>query len=181
MPSPIAHAAVGAALAGSFRRGPLAGHLFAARIPVALVLSVGFSLLPDVDAAVGILLGNLGKFHNNLAGSPVFATLVAAVSAGIAWLVRKELGRPVFQLSFVCYQLHVLMDFFTVGRGVMLAWPLSTERFAPPFPLFFGLRWSHGLFSESHWITLGSELAFAVLLFLGLRVWRGQSGSQRLT
>ena len=74
----------------------------------------------------------------------------------------------------------LFMDYFTIGRGVMLAWPLSSERFAPPFHLFYGLRWSHGLISELHWITLLSELFFVGVLFFGLRYYeRRRAGGQR--
>ncbi|NIV75262.1 MAG: hypothetical protein GWN37_10615, partial [Gammaproteobacteria bacterium] len=45
-----------------------------------------------------------------------------------------------FLLTLVCYELHVLLDYLTVGRGVMLLWPLSAERFAPPIYLFYGLH-----------------------------------------
>jgi inner membrane protein len=124
------------------------------------------SVMPDLDAAVGILLGNLGRYHNNIAGTPVFGALVAFGAACLAGFARRSAGMRVFSLTFVCYQLHVLMDYLTIGRGLMLLWPLSDERFRPPVHLFYGLRWSDGVFSTRHFITLFSELGFVLVLLL---------------
>jgi membrane-bound metal-dependent hydrolase YbcI (DUF457 family) len=125
-------------------------------------------MLPDLDAAVGIAFGNLGRYHNNFAGAPAFGVLVAAALGGVTWLVRPAAAKGVLLLALVCYQIHVLMDFLTIGRGVMLLWPLSSERFAPPFYLFYGLRWSDGVFSSRHFITVFSELGSAAVLFVAL-------------
>ena len=115
-------------------------------------------------------MGNLGRYHNNFAGSPAFGVLAAlAVAGGVMIMVRRSWARPALILTFVCYEVHVFMDFLTVGRGVMLLWPLTTERFAPPFHLFFGLRWSHGLSSPHHLVTIVTELLFAVALYISLR------------
>jgi len=165
MPSPIAHIAAGVAI---YRLRPRRGASHDHRLRL-LGACIGLSLLPDLDAAVGIALGNLGRYHNNLAGSPAFGALVALAVAGGVSLVRRGWARPALTLTFVCYEVHVLMDFLTFGRGVMLLWPLSTERFAPPFHLFFGLRWSHGLASTLHVVTIVTELLFAVALFISLR------------
>jgi hypothetical protein len=165
MPSPIAHIAAGFAIC-RIRDGRGASR---SRPPGLLGACVGLSLLPDLDAALGIALGNLGRYHNNFAGSPAFGALVALVVAGGVMLVRRAWARQALILTFVCYEVHVLMDFLTVGRGVMLLWPLSTERFAPPFHLFFGLRWSHGLASTLHLVTIVTELLFAIALFISLR------------
>jgi hypothetical protein len=72
-------------------------------------------------------------------------------------------------LILVAYDLHVLMDFFTYdSRGVMLLWPFSALRFESTVSLFYGVRWSKGLWAVEHLITLFSELTFAlVILFLG--------------
>lgn len=169
MPSPIVHAAVGVVVSRFTRDTVLGDRRVAGRIPLIAIVCMGLSLLPDLDAAVGIFLGNLGKYHNNLAGSPLFATLVTAVVGGIVWVARRDAARQAFALTFVCYQLHVILDFFTVGRGVMLAWPFSDTRFQPPFHLFFGLRWSHGLISPSHLTTLATEAALVALLYFVLR------------
>ncbi len=174
MPSPIAHVAAGIAI---YRLRDGRGSSRGRRLGM-LTACMGLSLLPDLDAAVGIALGNLGRYHNNFAGSPAFGALVALVVGGIALLVRRSWARTALTLTFVCYEVHVLMDFLTVGRGVMLLWPLTTERFSPPFHLFFGLRWSDGLSSTHHLVTVATELLFAAALFIALR-WLLQRRDQR--
>lgn len=173
MPSPISHVAIGAALyplwvRDRFGRGPRL-----ARVPLMLLITVGLSVLPDVDAAVGIAYGNLARFHNNFTSSPVFGTLVAVAVGVLVALSRRASFQRGFLLTFVCYQLHVFMDFVTVGRGLMMLWPLSNQRIQPPFHLFYGLHWSDGLVSHRHWITLATEMGFVLLL--AVAVWWVQS------
>jgi membrane-bound metal-dependent hydrolase YbcI (DUF457 family) len=178
MPSPIAHAAVGAAVYRLWSKPDGSPRPRGTVVPPMLLGCVGLSFLPDLDAALGIFLGDLGRYHNNLAGSPVFGALVALATGGIVAIFRRSAFKPVFSLTFVCYQLHVFMDYFTVGRGVMVLWPFSNERFAPPFHLFYGLRWSDGLISERHLITLFSELAFSAALITGSwLLWRKRSSA----
>ena len=57
------------------------------------------------------------------------------------------------------------MDLFTFGRGVMLVWPFLPDRIEPPVYLFYGLRWSEGLASPWHLVTLMTE--WGVVGFLG--------------
>jgi membrane-bound metal-dependent hydrolase YbcI (DUF457 family) len=132
---------------------------------------VGLSILPDLDAGVGIALGNMARYHNNFAGTPGFGLAVALAVGTVAWAFRRSAFRPAFLLTFLLYSLHVLMDFFTVGRGVMVFWPISVQRIQPPFHLFYGLRWSDGIFSERHFITFASELCFLAVLFLAVRLY----------
>ena len=171
MPSPLSHSAVG--VAGFFlwrHRGKNRSRPTREEF-LGLLAFVGLSILPDLDAGVGIALGNMARYHNNFAGTPGFGLAVALALSTVAWAFRRSAFRPVFSLTFLLYSLHVLMDFFTVGRGVMVFWPISGERIQPPFHLFYGLRWSDGIFSERHLITLASELCFLAVLFFGLRLY----------
>ena len=122
MPSPLVHSAVGVAIyrLWSARSGPPRPEPRA--LSPLLVICVVLSLLPDLDSAVGLAFGDMGRFHNNLAGSPVFATMVALAVGG-----------------------------------------------ATAFPLFYGVRWSDGLLSAKHLVTLVTELAFLLILWLALR------------
>lgn len=172
MPSPIAHAAAGFAIYRLWPKKGGATRPIRGVVPPMLAACVALSLLPDMDAAVGILLGDLGRFHNNFTSSPVFGTLVALCVGGVVRLFRKSTGAQALLLTFVCYQTHILMDFFTMGRGLMLLWPISSQRVTPPIHLFFGLRWSHGVVSSLHFVTLFTELAFAAALVLGLELFR---------
>jgi len=170
MPSPIAH----------ITAGYLIYHLFRARLlticgkcraKLLLALTLSVSLMPDIDLVVGVLLRDLGRYHNNLTHSLLVGF---SISAG-AWLAARLTGqRNPFMWSLIvllCYDMHVIMDFFTVGRGVMLLWPLTRMRYEAPIKLFYGLHWSDGLFSTRHLWTLLTEgilvLPAALLLLLG--------------
>ena len=160
MPSPIAHMAAGAAI----YRLRFGGGTSTRSDRVLLITCVGLALVPDLDAAVGILAGDIGRYHNNFAGSPAFGALVALAAGALTWVVRRQLTWMTMSLVFISYQTHVFMDFLTISRGTMLLWPFSTERISPPVHLFYGFRWSHGLVDELHLVTLVTELVFVVSL-----------------
>ncbi|MCL4871392.1 MAG: metal-dependent hydrolase [Anaerolineae bacterium] len=165
MPSPIAHVAAGAALYWVGRRyvtaspperiGPL---------PALALVTVGFSLLPDMDSLVGLVAGDFGRFHNNLTHSVVAGAAASTLFATlITWYGRGRF-RYWFAAAFTAYLLHILMDSATIGRGVMAFWPFTSDRYQFPWLLFYGLHWSDGLLSPRHWWTLLTESAFALVL-----------------
>ncbi len=168
MPSPIAHSLVAVIFA---RR--LTPSLLSLR-GVGMLLYAGFfSMLPDVDAIIGIACDDLGRYHNNITHSLGFITVVGVT----IWIATRLLRVPSPSrwagVASGCMLLHVLMDFLTVGRGVMLFWPLTSHRFEPPFKLFYGLHWSEGVWSSSHLITAATELALLLPLMLWV-LWRGR-------
>jgi inner membrane protein len=167
MPSPLAHMAAGYVIYRLSRPSqPRAIETSFGSISAALLLVAAISVLPDVDSVVGIVSGDFGRFHNNVTHS-LLAGLV--VASGVGFLAaRKRWSRfwLWFVVALVGYELHVVMDALTVGRGVMIFWPLSTERFLSPIPLFYGLHWSDGFLSWRHLVTLVSEAAFAAILIL---------------
>jgi hypothetical protein len=67
-------------------------------------------------------------------------------------------------ISLFSYHLHVIMDFFTAERGVMLLWPITDARFASPVKLFYGLQWGLGWFSVWHLWTIFTESLFSILI-----------------
>jgi len=145
-----------------------AGHSIV-RLCILFAGAIGLSLLPDMDSIAGILAKDFGRYHNNLTHS--FSMGVAAsllVAAGALIVDRKRVAQWAI-LALICYELHVLMDFFTVGRGVMIFWPISLNRWEPPIKLFYGLHWSDGWISHKHFWTLLNELAFAAILIGGTR------------
>ncbi len=74
-------------------------------------------------------------------------------------------------MILLCFELHVLMDLFTIGRGVKVLWPLSDARYSPPIKLFYGLHWSDGWLSVRHLWTLLSEAAFAAVIGAAAYGW----------
>jgi inner membrane protein len=135
--------------------------------PLALVLAVVVSMLPDLDAVLGAITGDLARYHNNGTHSLIVGLGVALVAAGLlAWPKRSDF-LAWFWMIFISYGMHTLLDFFTHGgRGVMLFWPLSSQRFDSPFKLFYGVRWSEGWLSIHHMWTILSEAGFVFLVFL---------------
>ena len=172
MPSPIAHAAMGYVVYRAFRSWrPYEASRHVGPLPQLLVAAVGLSVLPDVDSVIGLLMGDLGRYHNNLMNSFGFGLMVALGAGTAVWLKRRSGFKRWFVLALVCYELHVLMDFLTLGRGVMLAWPLSHQRFESSVKLFYGLHWSDGLLTPKHAVTLVTEIgvvAAAIIIRLGL-------------
>jgi inner membrane protein len=175
MPSPIAHAAAGYAVykvcetyfpeRAAARVGP---------VPQLLLATIGLSLVPDLDFLPGLLVNDLGRYHNHFSHSFLFGVPVALAVGFIAWPRNRADFTFWFGLALVCYQLHVIMDFFTVGRGLMLFWPFSLERHQPPFMLFYGLHRSDGWVSIRHLWTFLTESAFAfVVVFLSRWVFTG--------
>ena len=170
MPSPIAHMAAGYAVFEFARLRMREVGNSTVRLCVLLMGVLGLSLLPDMDSVAGILAKDFGRYHNNLTHSfsmGIAATLL--IAAGAFVMDRKRVAQWAI-LALVCYELHVLMDFFTVGRGVMIFWPISPDRWEPSFKLFYGLHWSNGWFSHRHLWTLLNESVFAVIL-IGCVKW----------
>ncbi|MBX2998259.1 MAG: metal-dependent hydrolase [Caldilineaceae bacterium] len=167
MPSPIAHIAVGYAIYRICRSRPLQETPLGMDGSIrSLAAIVGLSLLPDLDAIPGLLLGDLDSFHNNLTHSIVAGVVAALAIGGIVWLKNRTSFVRWFNLTLISYQLHILMDFFTRGRGVMLFWPFTEERFEPAIKLFYGVQRSRGWLTMDHVWMLFNELLFAGALLL---------------
>jgi inner membrane protein len=175
MPSPIAHTAAGYVMFQVARRyWPARPNTPAPRTLTLLVGALAFSMLPDLDAVLGILVGDLGRFHNQGLHSLLVGCLIAIVVGIVARVSGRRDALAWSLLALAGFSAHVMMDFFTRGRGVMLFWPLTDERFLSPFSLFYGLRWSHGLVSASHLWTIFTEGVFsagmALLVHAALRI-----------
>lgn len=165
MPSPIAHSAMGYAIYYVARSHSAQTVLKkVGPIPGLLLVTVGFSLLPDVDSVAGILTGNFGRFHNNATHSRIVGLGLASVFSAILWWKHRFGFGYWLVVSLLSYDLHVLMDSATIGRGVMALWPFSSHRYLSQISLFYGLHWSDGWFSGRHLWTLVTELGFAALI-----------------
>lgn len=171
MPSPLAHITMGYAIYHVYKTlRPHQETHPVGPMPRLLIVTAGLSLLPDLDVIPGFLMGDLKLFHNNLTHSPIFGLLVALLIGSIVWLRQRTGFIHWFLLSLICYEFHVLMDFFTRGRGTLLLWPFSLERIMPPVILFYGVRWGDGVISGRHLWTLMSELLFVLLVAFVIHV-----------
>jgi inner membrane protein len=166
MPSPIAHVAAGYAVYRIFRKAlPVLENTQPASLLVAAAAVL--SLLPDLDSVVGVAAHDFGRFHNNITHSFTFGIVVALLVAMVVALKRgKGIGMAWFMFAFACYSLHVVMDFFTAGRGVMALWPFLSNRFESPICFFRGVKWATGVWSGQHLWTILNELLFVGVLAL---------------
>jgi hypothetical protein len=171
MPSPIAHLSVGYLLYRffmkrlSFRRNNLAWFF-----PVLLLGGFMFlSMAPDLDSVVGLLTNQMGRFHNNWTHSIVICIAISVIGAVVMNLIVRNFTLCL-AATFSCSSLHIIMDFFSYGRGVMLLWPLTDHRFKPPFYIFMGLHWSEGVWCPLHLLTLVNELLFVAILIACIKI-----------
>lgn len=167
MPTILSHAAVPLALGLG---------LGAAVIPRRLLaLGVIAAILPDLDVlAFRLHIAYADTFgHRGISHSLAFALLLGL----LAVLIHRSLGsKPLNTFLFVasCAASHAILDMFTNGGlGVLLWWPLSTERvFAAwqvievsPLSLqrIFSARGLAVLQSELVWVWLPALLVYATL------------------
>jgi inner membrane protein len=157
------------------------------RIPFLLLIFSIFAMLPDIDSVVGIITGDIGRYHNNATHSLFVGLFISLAFSGVVSLVGSFKFRDWFFVMFLSYSLHVVLDFFTVGRGVMAFWPLSQQRFLSPLSLFYGLHWSDGFISIRHVWTFLTESAIVALFvlathYLASRKWdtaKHQGGARK--
>lgn len=164
MPSPLAHVTMGYVISKVHQRKSFSEvntRAVEKRWGLSM-LPVVISLLPDLDSALGLLAGDLGRFHNSGTHSLIVGLIVALFIGTMASRTSRAEFLNWFAIALACYEMHVIMDFFTIGRGVMLFWPFSLGRFSSPVKLFYGLHWSDGWVSPRHIWTLLTELGFAV-------------------
>lgn len=140
-----------------------------------LLCVVGFfSMLPDCDAVGAMLFadsGEFGNWHNQGTHSLISGLAVALVAVVLALLLRRGRKAAVWwgAIVLLSYALHVILDFCTRGRGVMLLWPFSEQRFKLDPPIFMGVHWSEGFISFWHILTALQE--FGIAIALGLTGW----------
>jgi membrane-bound metal-dependent hydrolase YbcI (DUF457 family) len=178
MPSPIAHSTIGYVIY-RFRQRQLPsswGSKCLGPFHFLMIVTFFFSLLPDFDSLIGILVGNTAQYHNNGTHSLIIGFLLALVIGGAVWLKTRTNSLNWFLIILLSYNMHVISDFFTYDtRGVMLFWPLSVERYTSPISLFYGVRWSDGWISVRHLWTLATESLFALGVLFLLRLLGGMN------
>lgn len=165
MSSPIAHAAAGLAVYSIVKHRLPAGSVCG--LPARLAwpgIAVAISLLPDLDVLAALVFGSMEKFHNNLTHSLliwILATCFIAPALKVVTGISIRLG---FLFTLVLCHLHILIDYFTYGRGVMLFWPVTAERFHAPITLFMGVPWADRLTSPNYLQMLLEDCFFAAIV-----------------
>jgi len=165
MPSPLAHTLIGYILYRKKGDTVIKRDSHRWLILFQTLFIIGLSYLPDLDSLPGFIFKDLGGYHNQFSHSLLFGLFVALVIMLGSYLLRAKHPAHWFWLTLASYWLHIFMDFLTPGRGVMLAWPFTDQRFSSPIKLFYGLHWSEGLFSMQHiWTILTESLFIAAIL-----------------
>ena len=173
MSSPIAHAAVGYAIYSAYSHKLPAKPVIG--IPPRLAwpaTAVFFSLLPDLDVIAAWLSGNMERYHNNLSHSILFCTLKPAILAPVLKSLTGISIRVGFWFILTSCYLHILVDLFTQGRGLILFWPATTTRFHAPFTAFTGVPWSDSMTSPRYLQMLFEDCSFAVIVIILVAVMR---------
>lgn len=172
MPSPFAHVAAGYVLYRAYGQKlpekfrPLFG------IPSQLLILAGISLLPDLDAIPGVLLGDFGRYHHNLSHSLAAGLLAALLIASLIAWKHKGTWLPWFGAALLAYDLHLLLDIFTSDRGLMLLWPFTQARFSSTVKFFYGVQWGLGLISIWHVWTIFTELLFFLVIWVIVKLYQ---------
>ncbi len=164
MPSPLAHLSAGYMIYRGSRGRALdrtRGRFFTV---IQALLLIFLSQLPDIDSVAGFLADDFGAYHNQFTHSLFVGVPAAAVVAVAARLARLKRAMLWFWVALLSYELHVVMDYFTVGRGVRLFWPFIEQRFQAPVKLFYGFHWSQGFFSIHHLWTVLTEAIFVLVV-----------------
>ena len=173
MPSPVAHTAIAYIIWRAFTlRAPATLWRSPFRIPLLLLATSILCLLPDLPSIVGVLTGQFGRYHNSWEHSLITGVLVAVFCGAVASLRSYRRSLRWFLIALLCYESHVLMDYATIGRGVMLFWPFTDDRLAAPVRIFFGLHWSDGWLTWKHLVTLITEMVFAGFVIYISHRWR---------
>jgi inner membrane protein len=176
MSSPIVHAAAGYAIYDTLRQSLPSDRVFGIPSRIAwLLAAIFFSLLPDLDAIAGWLFGSLERFHNNASHS-IVACLLASLLLPIPlrW-VAKSPWKVGFGFIVAGYLSHLLIDLVTHGRGLMLFWPFTTQRFSSHMTLFLGVPWSSKLTSPLYMEMLLQDACFAAAVILLATLFRRRS------
>jgi inner membrane protein len=174
MPSPVAHAFVGAAVyAGLTPRGALLRDWR----PWALAVLAGVAA--DLDFLPGLLVGDPSRYHHwathSLATAVLFTLLATPLATGAlgppdrraAILGPGDASHPALEL--------VTVD-RTVPRGIPLLWPFSDTAFLSPLLVFTDIHHGASWAAFVNWHNVGAVLretllvAGPVTLFCALRL-----------
>lgn len=170
MSSPISHLATGYAL----YRVLLAHDPKVAGLPrgTRLLTASVFAMAPDADFIAGWIANDLPAYHNNVSHSFAFGAMVCLVATLVLHRLAPAIRRlPFWCFSFGCYATHVLVDYATRGRGVMLFWPFLNERLSSPLILFGGVSWSKGLATTDHLWTALNDGIYGIIVIALAELW----------
>jgi inner membrane protein len=168
MPSPVGHTIAG-----------LTVHVLTARAGPELLdwrraaLVTGAALAPDLDLAFRFVDGR--NHHGRETHSLGMALFVAAVTLGLAALLRRPRAAVLAAAVGLAWSSHVLLDYLNVDTsppiGILAFWPLSTGFFKFPWPIFMDVGRTLDLATIRH-DALAAVWECVVLLPVLAWAWR---------
>ncbi|MBA4156740.1 MAG: metal-dependent hydrolase [Gemmatimonadetes bacterium] len=161
MPLPPAHFLVGAGAAELVRGSGQKRWLV-------WLVGGSFAVLPDVDTALGILLGRTAEFHGVFTHTP----LAVVVFALLVWLVA---GLRWAGIAAAAYTSHLVVDLLEnrTETSVQPLWPLSEATLRSVAHIFPSVPWRRGEGPEG---AAESLLDPAVLMWLLAQIAVGLLG-----
>jgi inner membrane protein len=180
MPSPIAHAITGYAIAQLFSLKTVHAQKTLRRVSgLSLTLyGVGMAIAADLDFIPQFMTGV--KFHHGPTHSIAFAIAVALGACGSQKVWPDHWPKSIFRLTLALYGSHLLLDFFTDGGdGIQLFWPVNLGYWQSPVALFPSTHWSKPLFYPGHFLFLAYELGYSFCVWLGLRLLKNRDRQRK--
>lgn len=169
MPSPIAHAVSGYAIAKGLDAPKVNKVLPLGLYAVFVAIAADFDFVPKIVTGIDTHRG----FTHSFCFAIVFSSLLSLMLSKLLSNRTAIKALKVFALTLMIYSSHLVLDFFTQGgSGIPLFWPISNEPFQSSIPLFPGVHHSHGLFNSIHIIFLSFELTYTAILLWGVSQWR---------
>jgi inner membrane protein len=176
MPSPVGHSLMGYII---YRTTGKSGQVRSWPQIVACLFGAN---APDLDFVPGLIVGDLGRFHQGPSHSTTFAILFALVACPF-------FSRPLraFVIGFSLYLSHVLLDYLvqdpTAPLGVPLFWPLSDRYYMAPFaflssfdrPDILTVPAIPAFFTFHNFLTISIEVLCLLPLLLFVSAWRKKS------
>lgn len=172
MPSPIAHAVSGYAIAKGVNPLNVSRMGRVAFYAVFVAIAADFDFIPQLVASVNTHRG----FTHSLSFALLFSGIVSAVIARCTSFNY----RPTFLLTLTLYGSHLMLDFLTQGgTGIPLLWPISDSHFQSTIVLFPAVHHSHGLFDSIHVRFLSFELIYTTVLLWVTSQWANYQHQRR--
>jgi len=179
MPSPIAHSGIVMIVRAVVARHGALRRAIRTHPAFFYAAAVGTLLIPDVDFLLRAVFAQPVLRHGGATHSLLVGVLFGLL---FAMLCRARYGATFpaavgALIGIGCAWSHAVIDMATWGRGVLLLWPFSFERYST-VTLFFGARHSLLFAWKLHLITLSTELLFVTALWgLTRGFWRRTDGT----
>lgn len=170
MPSPLFHSATGYFLSKflPFKwipncHQPRSFTLHVA-YPVFVAIAADFDLIPQ------ILTGE--SLHRGITHSLIFTLGFSVIAGWIGSRIWKTSYQSLFRFTLILYSSHLILDFFSEGRGIKVFLPFIDQFFKSPIILFPGIHFSRGWLHPSHILPLSYELLLSAVLLGLLNTWQ---------